>query len=220
VDAVGGSSASSHALSLGYRLGPGLNLSLYQTFQPNLDTPRSEELRTTVRTWGLGESWVFNQTLDHLNLSVERSFLSAGAMKTGLQGEAGHRFPFDHGEWRAGLAGRRFDQNQSLDLGFFNPQRYRYYGATAGGSLRREERWECTLDAWGGSQAINQTASQFSWGYTLAGTWSFTRVPVSLFASWSQSVAGLPVAETSDPSSYRDHTFRFGLRIRGTRWIW
>ena len=220
VDDVGGSAASSHALALGYRLGPGLNLALSQTYQPSLATPRAADLRTSVRSWGLGGSWVFNQTLDHLSLSAERAFLSAGAAKTGLQGSGGHRFPFEHGEWRAGLSTRLFDQNQSLDLGFFNPQRYRYYGATAGVSLRQEERWECTFDAWCGQQAVNQTPSQFSWGYTLAGTWSFPRTPLSLFAAWSQNVAGLPVAASSDPSSYRDHTLRLGLRIRGNRWIW
>ena len=220
VDDVGGSAATSHALNLGYRLGPGLNLSLSQTYQPNLATPRAVDLRTSLRTWGLGGSWVFNQTLDHLNLSVERTFLSAGAAKTGLQGSGGHRFPFERGEWRLGLALRRFDQDQSLNLGFFNPERYRYTGATAGVSLRREERWEATLDTWGGQQVVNQTPSQFSYGYTLAGTWSFTRLPISLFAAWSQSVAGLPVSNTVDPTSYRDHTLRFGLRLRGNRWIW
>ncbi len=220
VDDVGGAAASSHALALGFRLAPGLNLSLYQTYQPNLATPRATEFRTATRTWGLGGSWVFNQTLDHLNLSVERAFLSAGAAKTGLQAAGGHRVPFEHGEWRAGLATRLFDQDRSLNLGFFNPERYRYYGVTAGVSLRREERWECTLDAWGGSQAVNRASSQFSWGYTLAGTWSFPRTPLSLFAAWSQSVAGLPVAATDDPSSYRDHTLRLGLRLRGNRWMW
>ncbi len=219
-DDVGGSAASSHALAFGYRLGPGLNVSLYHSYQPNLATPRAVDLRTAIRTWGLGGSWVFNQTLDHLNLSVERSFLSAGAAKTSLQGGGGHRFPFEHGEWRAGLATRLFDQNQSLNLGFFNPQRYRYYGATAGVALRQEERWECTLDTWAGSQAVNRAPSQFSWGYTLSGTWSFPRTPLSLFAAWSQSVAGLPVAATDDPSSYRDHTLRLGLRLRGNRWMW
>jgi tetratricopeptide (TPR) repeat protein len=220
VDEVGGSAATSHALSLGWRPAPGLNLSLSQSFQPNLATPRAVDLRTDLRTWGLGGGWVFNHTLDQVGLSVERTFLSAGAMKTAWSASGGHRFPFEGGEWRGGLAARRFDQNLSLDLGFFNPQRYRYYGATAGLTLRREERWECTLDGWGGQQAVNEAATQFGWGYTLAGTWSFPRTPLSLFAAWSQSVAGLPVSASSDPSAYRDHTLRVGLRIRGQHWIW
>ena len=220
VDDVGGSAATSHALSLGYRAAPGLNLSLSQTYQPNLATPRAVDLRTSLRTWGLGGSWVFNQTLDHLSLAMERTFLSAGAAKTGILGSGGHRFPFEGGELRLGLALRRFDQDQSLNLGFFNPERYRYYGATAGLTVRREERWECTLDTWGGRQEVNQAPNQFGYGYTLAGTWSLVRLPLSLFAAWSQAVAGLPVSSAADPASYRDHTLRFGLRLRGKAWIW
>jgi Flp pilus assembly protein TadD len=131
VDAVGGASASFHNLSLGFRAAPGLNLHLSQALAPNLATPRAVDLRSTTRTWGLGGSWVFNQTLDHLNLSLERAFLSAGAARKGLRLEAGHRFPFEHGEGRVGIASRFTDQDQSLNLGFFNPQRYRYSRAIA-----------------------------------------------------------------------------------------
>jgi tetratricopeptide (TPR) repeat protein len=220
VNDVGGSPASTNALSLGYHLGPGLNLSLYESFQPNLATPRAEQLRTFVRTYGLGGAWVFNQTQDHLNLSVEKSYLSAGAEKKGVMGEVGHRFPIEGGEWRVGLSSRLMNQDKSLNLGFFNPEKYRYYGALAGASLRKEERWEVTLDAWAGQQTVNEAPTQFSWGYTLAGTWTFSQAPLALFAAWTQSHAGLPVSDVSDPSSYQDHTVRLGLRIRGKRWIW
>jgi tetratricopeptide (TPR) repeat protein len=215
VDDVGGAPASTHSLSLGVRAAPGLNIALSQTFGPSLATPLAIDLRTTIRTWGLDGNWVFNQTLDHLNLSFERAFLSAGATENGFRLDAGHRFPFEHGEWRAGLSSRLKDQNQILNVGFFNPDRYRYYGATAGASLSHEERWEVTLDAWGGSQTVNQASSQFSWGYIVAGNWSPKGSPLTLFASWGQSVAGLPISETADPSSYRDHTLRFGIKLRG-----
>jgi hypothetical protein len=221
VNDAGGSPASTHSLALSFRAAPGLNLALSQTFGPNLATPLAVGLRTTTRTWGLDGSWVFNQTLDHLNLSLNRAFLSAGATQNALRLDAGHRFPFEHGEWRAGLSSRILDQNQSLNVGFFDPERYRYYGATAGASLNHEERWEVALDAWGGSQTVNQGSSQFSWGYTLAGNWRpKVSSPLTLFASWGQSVAGLPIANTTDPSSYRDHTLRFGIKIRGNGWIW
>jgi tetratricopeptide (TPR) repeat protein len=221
VDDVGGSPASTHSLSLGARVAPGLNVALSQTLGPNLATPLAVDLRTITRTWGLDGSWVFNQTRDHLNWSLNRAFLSAGATVNVLRLDAGHRFPFEHGEWRAGFSGRIQDQNQSLNVGFFNPERYRYYGATGGVSLSHEERWEVTLDAWGGSQTVNQDPSQFSWGYALAGNWRpKVSSPLTLFASWGQSVAGLPITNTSDPSSYRDHTLRFGIKIRGNGWIW
>ncbi|WP_243382083.1 tetratricopeptide repeat protein [Geothrix alkalitolerans] len=220
VDDVGGDAAGFHSLALGWRAAPGLNLVLSHTFAPNLATPRAVDLRTFTRTWGLGGTWVFNQTLDHAALSLERAFLSPGAARTGVRAEAGHRFPIEWGEWRAGLAARFIDQDQSLRIGFFNPERYRYYGATAGVSARREERWEVALDGWGGSQVVNRTASQFTWGYTLAGTWTPGGSAATLFASWSQSVAGLPIADPTDPTSYRDHTLRFGIRIRGNRWFW
>ena len=68
---------------------------------------------------------------------------------------------------------------------------------------------------------MNQVSSQFSWGYTLAGNWRPKPAsPLLLFASWGQSVAGLPISNTTDPSSYRDHTLRFGMKIRGNGWIW
>ncbi|WP_257305455.1 tetratricopeptide repeat protein [Geothrix campi] len=220
VDDVAGEPAGFHSLALGWRAAPGLNLVLSHSFAPNLATPMAVDLRTYTRAWGLGGNWVFNQTLDHAALSLERAFISAGAARTGLRLEAGHRFPFEGGEWRAGLSSRLIDQDRSLRIGFFNPERYRYYGATAGASVRQEERWELALDAWGGNQTVNQASSQFTWGYTLAGTWTPGGSALSLFASWSQSVAGLPIADPTDPSSYRDHTLRLGLRIRGNRWIW
>jgi len=220
VDDVGGEPADFHSLALGWRAAPGLNLVLSHAFAPNLATPMAADLRTYTRTWGLGGAWVFNQTLDHVALSLERAFISAGAARSALRMEAGHRLPFEGGEWRAGLSSRLIDQDQSLRIGFFNPQRYRYYGATAGASLRQEERWELAFDAWGGRQTVNQTSSQFTWGYTLDATWTPGGSAVSLFASWGQSVAGLPIQDSLDPSAYRDHTLRFGVRIRGNRWIW
>jgi len=221
VDDVGGAPSSSHSLSLGLRAAPGLTVALSQTFGPDLATPLAVDLRTTIRTWGLDENWVFNQTLDHLNLSLNRAFLSAGATQNALRLDAGHRFPFEHGEWRLGFSSRLQEQNQVLNLGFFDPQHYRYYGATGGLSLTHEERWELALDAWAGSQTVNQDSSQFSWGYTLAGNWRPKPAsPLLLFASWGQSVAGLPISNTTDPSSYRDHTLRFGMKIRGNGWIW
>ncbi len=220
VDDVGGSPATTHSLALVARAAPGLNLGLSQTFGPNLDTPLAINLRTTIRTWTFDESWIFNQTLDHLNVSLNRAFLSEGATQNGLRLDAGHKFPFEHGEWRAGLSSRLQDQNQVLNRGFFDPEHYRYYGATGGVSLNREERWDVAFDVWAGSQTVNQASSQFSWGYTLAGNWSPKASPLTLFASWSQSVAGLPISDTTDPSSYRDHTLRFGIKIRGNGWIW
>ena len=220
VDDVGGEAAGFHSLALGWRVAKGLNLVLSHTFAPNLATPLAVDLRTYTRAWGLGGNWVFNQTLDHVGLSLDRSFLSAGAARTGLRTEAAHRFPFEAGEWRLGLSGRLIDQDRSLRIGFFNPERYRYYGATAGATLRREERWEVALDAWGGRQTVNQASSQFTWGYTLAATWTPGGSAVSLFGAWDQSVAGLPISDPLDPASYRDHTLRFGIRIRGNRWIW
>ncbi|GLH65788.1 tetratricopeptide repeat protein [Geothrix edaphica] len=220
VDDVGGEPASFHNLSLGLRAAPGLTLVLSHSAAPNLATPLAVDLRTYTRTWTLGGNWVFNQTLDHVGLSLDRAFLSAGAARTGLRLEAGQRFPVEGGEWRAGLSSRLIDQDRSLRLGFFNPERYRYYGATAGASARREERWELALDAWGGRQTVNQASSQFTWGYTVAATWTPGGSAASLFASWDQSVAGLPISDPLDPSSYRDHTLRFGIRIRGNRWIW
>lgn len=220
VDDVGGEAAGFHSFSLGWRAAPGLNLVLSHTFAPSLATPRAVDLRTFTRAWGLGGAWVFNQTLDHVTLSLDRGFLSADAARKGLRLEGGHRFPFAGGEARAGLATRLVDQDRSLRIGYFNPERYRYYGATAGASLRHEERWELALDAWGGRQTVNRTASQFTWGYTLAGTWTPGGSAIALFASWDQSVAGLPIADPLDPTSYRDHTLRFGIRVRGSRWIW
>ena len=67
---------------------------------------------------------------------------------------------------------------------------------------------------------LNQNASQFTWGYTATAAWTPGGSAVSLFATWDQSVAGLPISDPLDPTSYRDHTLRFGLRIRGNRWIW
>ncbi len=216
----GSDPATPLGLALGWRIAPALNLSLSQTLDPNLATPKAVSLHTSTRTWGLGASWGFNQTLDHLGGTVERALLPEEVARTGFRGEAGHRFPMDGGEWRAGVSTRWANQSRTLDLGFFNPQRYRYYGLTAGGTLSQEGRWELTLDAWGGRQTVNQDSSQFSWGYTLAGSWSPGPSFLTLFASWSQSVAGLPIADPIDPSNYRDHTARFGLRLRGNRKIW
>ena len=219
-DDVGGAPASSHTLSLNLRAAPGLNLSLYQSFAPVVATPKATDLRTSIRTWGLNGNWVFNQTLDTLGATLDRGFLSAGPSRNSLRLEGTHRFPLEGGEVRLGLASRLIDQDETLNLGFFNPQRYRYYGATAGATRRREERWELALDAWAGHQTVNQSAGQFSWGYTLSGTWTPVGSSAAMFASWSQSVAGLPISDSTAPTNYRDHTLRFGVRIRGNRWPW
>jgi len=176
-------------------------------------TPAAIDLRGWMATLDGSLHWTFGEGRSALGAGAGYARLGAGSERTGafLSGE--HRVPLSRGNLRAGFLARGFGYTETLPLGFFNPERYRYAGLTLGASFRQGRRLEVDADLRGGGQKVNRDAVQLAWGYGVSATWRPESWPLQLFAAWSQSFAGLPVADPGDPRSYRESAVRVGLRV-------
>lgn len=222
---VGGRPAWGYGLGLGWAVMPGLDLSLAHERSLALFTPDAVGLRTAFAATDLGATWRFGQGRHALSGGLGQTKVSSeGLDQTSTRqshtASYEYRFPVALLDLRGGLMTRAFGYDPSLALGFFNPERYRWNGLFGSATWRRGKVLEVALGAQAGRQTVNHDPSQFTWSYRAGITWSPRPWPVDLSATWSQSVAGLPVTTTQDPSAYREHTLRLGVRIRGDRWIW
>jgi hypothetical protein len=145
------------------------------------------------------------------------AWISAGSTRAALRVTGEHRRTIRALALRAGFLARAFGYSETLPLGFFNPERYRYGGLTGGATFRRGRLVELDAALQGGFQRVNDDDTQFAWGYALGVAVAPSRWPVQLTAGWAQSFAGLPVTVPEDPSEYRESTFRFGLRVHDPR---
>lgn len=199
----------------GAKLLPGLRLQL-DFARSLLDfTPTAVDHRGSILTADLGLSWSPGDGLDVFSLGGGVGSLSAGSHR--LSGYAGYerRVPLSWVELRAGAVGRIFGYSETLSLGFFNPERFRYVGLTAAATFKRARQLLIGVDLRGGVQRVNDDPAQFAWGYGLSAEWLLLEGRLALFGSWSHSIAGLPVTQPADPEHYREHTFVVGVRGRG-----
>lgn len=215
---VGANSASGYSLALGYAPRPGVDLRLDQGRSWAIYTPAALALRTAFTTTDLSATWRLGQDRHTLSAGLGHAGVSAGSTRSSYVASYEYRFPVLALDLRGGLLSRGFDYSESLPLGFFNPLRYRWNGLTGSLGWHRGRSFESSLILRAGQQTVNGSTAQFTWGYSLALIWNPRPWPLSAFASWSQSVAGLPVVDPTDASQYRDHTLRFGLRIKGGHW--
>ncbi len=217
---LGGASASSHSLGLGWGPLPGLSFTLEQSRQLAVWTPSALGQRIALTGLDLGATWRPGGGTTSLGAGGGRQSLSAGSTRTSFFVALEHRLPFTWGDLHGGLSTRGFGYSETLPLGFFNPGRYRYQGATLGTAWRRGREVELGLDARVGRQSVNQDPAQTTWGWSASASWRPGLGPVLAFASFGTTKAGLPVTTTTDPASYEEHTLRFGVRIRGPRGLW
>ncbi len=178
-------------------------------------TPRALASRTAIDALDLSGSWTFKSGAHVVRGGAGRQSLSAGSTRNSALLAYEHRWSITSLRLRSGAVARRFGYSKSLPLGFFNPERYRYAGVTAGASFAGNARWDMSCDLNAGWQAVDDAARQFAWGYSIGAGWSSARRRLSIYVTWATSVAGLPVTDAVDPSSYRDNTLRLSLRVRG-----
>lgn len=216
----GGEAATAHSLSLGWSPRPDLSLQLEQARQLATWTPAATATRVALSGLDLSGTWRPGGGTTLLSAGGGRARVSAGSLRRSFFIALEHRRPFAWGDLHGGLSARGFGYSESLPLGFFNPERYRYQGLALGASWRRGRELELGLDARLGRQTVNQDPARTTWGWSAAASWRPGSGPALLFATWGQVVAGLPVTTAVDPASYREHTLRFGLRIRGPQRFW
>ena len=227
VSDVGGVSASGYVLGLGYTLSPGLDLTVNRERSYALFTPQALAFRTVFVSTDLGATWRFGQGRHAVNGSVGQTDVTAsGGISVLTSTRRSHalsyefRFPVTLFDLRGGLLTRSFGYSQTLPLGFFNPESYRWDGAFTTATWRRGRIFEVMVGAQTGSQTVNGGHSQFTWAYRTGLTWCPPSCPLDYSIWWTQSQAGLPVTTPLDPSAYREHTLGFSLKLRGTHWIW
>jgi tetratricopeptide (TPR) repeat protein len=224
---AGGEPAWGYALRLGYTPLPGLDLSLARERSFALFTPQAAELRTVFLATDLGATWRFGQGRHALGAGLGQADITSAANGVALASTRHnhtawyeYRFPVTVLDVRGGVLTRGLGYSQTLPLGFFNPDSYRWSGAFGTATWRRGRILEVALGAQIGSQTVNGGQAQSTWSYRAGVTWTPQAWPADLSIWWAQSMAGLPVTVTADPSAYREHTLGLSLKIRGKAWIW
>ena len=214
-DDFGGAAASAWSLGTGARLAPGWQWSAKLSRQLLDFTPAAIARRGALRGLDSSLEWTPGNGRSSVSLGLGRAWLSAGSERESFYLAARQRLPLAALDWRVGAVARGFGYSETRDLGFFNPERYRFLGLTSGMAWRRARQYELRLDLQAGQQRVNDDASQFTWAYTLGGERLLPGQRWALFAEWSGSRAGLPVAAAGDPADYRENSLTLGLRWRG-----
>lgn len=213
-DDLGGEAATGWSAGLQARLAPGVDLGLEAGHAWLTFTPAATDLRGGIHTLEASLGWQLPDQRTRLDVGVGQGRLSAGSTRRSWMVALGHRWPLPWGEARGGALVRRFGYSETLPLGFFNPERFEYAGATGGLMVKRGRLWSADLALRGGWQRVNGGERAFAWGYAAVVNWNPGAGKVTGFLSWSQSLAGLPVVDPADPASYREHTLALGARLR------
>jgi tetratricopeptide (TPR) repeat protein len=215
-----------YALGVDYTPLPGLGLSLANEKGLALFTPQSVSRHTAFVTTDLGASWRFGQGHHTLRAGLGHAGFRATVLgeeqsssRKSWLASYEYRFPVTAFDLRAGAMVRDFGYSRTLNLGFFNPESYRWTGAFTSATWRSGRTLELSMGVTAGSQTVNHAAGEFTWSYRLGTTWSPRSWPVDLSLWWNQSFAGLPVTTPIDPSTYQEHTLGISLRVRASGWM-
>ena len=224
---VGGETAWGYALGLGFAPIPGLDLSLARERSLALFTPQAVTLRSVFLATDLGATWRFGQGRHALSAGLGQADVTSNlagpdssTTRRSRSASYEYRFPVTALDLRGGLMTRSFGYDPSLSLGFFAPESYHWNGAFGSATWRRGRVLELGLGLQAGRQTVNEAPGQFTWNYRLGITWRPGPWPVDLSGWWSQSLAGLPVTTTADPSAYREHTLGCSIRVRSRHRPW
>ncbi len=175
-------------------------------------TPSAAAKRIAMDTLEAGATWAPGAWV--VDGGVARAKISAGSTRSSIALSGERRFKLTPFQLRTGAVVRGFGYSETLPLGFFNPERYRFGGLTAGVTLRRARAWEVSFDARGGWQRVNDDPRQFAWGWGLSGSWQPGGGRWTVTAGYAASRAGLPTVSSADPAAYRDHTVRAAVRVQ------
>jgi tetratricopeptide (TPR) repeat protein len=212
---LAGSPATGQNAGLAWRIRPGLDLGLSYARTLAIYTPGAYRQRVALAGPEASLAWSFLNGRNLVSLGYGRAHVSAGSDRTSHLLAYEHRIPVSWGQLRAGLLTREFGYSRTLSLGFFNPERYRFHGASLGLGYHHGRVFEFSLDGRGGWQKVNQDSRQSTWSYTAYAAWNLPWLPASLFASLGEGKSGLPIQDPTDPKAYRERTVRFGLKFLG-----
>lgn len=209
---LGGAPATGHQLGLGWRIAKGISLNLSTGRSWAYFTPKAVDARVSFLTYD-GALAFFSPT-QTLRLSTGRADLSAGTTRKTWLGTYEYRWRLAPVTLSLGAVTRGMDYSKTLNLGFFNPERYRFNGLTGGIGVE-EGGFSASLLARRGRQVVNQQPTKTAWGYDGDLAWRPEGSPITFFAAWSEGFAGLPIVDPTAADQYKEHTLRLGLRVTG-----
>ena len=213
---LGGDPAGFHNLTVLWRLGQGAELSLAQGRTVVGFTPQAVAQRIGIQSTDL--ALALSGFEDSLRLQGGTATVSAGNRRTTWSAAYEHRWRVSPVTLSGGLTARSLGFSETLPLGFWNPGRYRFYGATGGAAFERG-RFSMTVDGRWGRQVTDQQAWTTGRGYGANLSWGLGRSPFTLLLGWSDSTSGLNTVNASDPSTYHEQFVRWGVRMAGP-WHW
>lgn len=213
---LGGDPAGFHRLGLLWRLGHGAEVNLTQGRSVIVFTPQAVAQRVGIQSTDL--AFTLAGFADVLRLQAGTASVSAGNRRTTWSGAYEHRWRLSPITLSAGLTSRGMGYSETLPLGFWNPRHYLFHGAT-GSAAFEHGRFALSVEGRWGRQVTDQQAWTTGKGYAANLSWGLGRSPVTLLLGWSDSTSGLNAVSVTDPNTYREQSFRWGLRVAGP-WRW
>ena len=213
---LGGDPAGFHQLGLAWRLGHGAELDLVQGRSVVVFTPQATAQRVGIQSTDLAFSLTGFE--DVLRLQGGTASVSAGNDRKTWSAAYEHHWRLSPVTLSAGLTSLGLGYSETLPLGFWNPERYIFHGVTGGAAFERG-RFSCSVQGRWGRQVTDQQGWSTGQGYGANLSWGIGRSPLTLLLGWSSSTSGINAVSASDPSTYREQTFRWGLRVAGP-WRW
>jgi hypothetical protein len=212
ITGLGGDPAGFHHLGVVWRMGSGAELSVVQGRSVVVLTPQAVAERIGIQSTDLAFS--LSGFTDLLQLQAGTASLSAGSRRTTWTAAYEHRWRVSPVTLSGGLISRSLSYSEILPLGFWNPGRYRFYGATGGAAFERG-RFAISVDGRWGRQVTDQQPWSIGKGYGANLSYGIGRSPFTLLLGWSDSTSSLNTVSAADPGAYREQLFRWGLRVAG-----
>lgn len=212
ISGLGGDPAGFHRFGMLWRMGHGAELNVVQGRSVIVFTPQAVAQRVGLQSTDL--AFTLAGFADTLRLQGGTATVSAGNRRTTWSAAYEHRWRVSPVTLAAGLTSRGMSFSETLPLGFWNPNRYLFHGAT-GSAAFEHGRFACSVEGRWGRQVTDQQAWTTGKGYSANLSWGLGRTPITLLMGWSDSTSGLNAVSVSDPQTYREQTFRWGLRVAG-----
>ena len=209
---IGGAPATGHRLGFGWRLAKGIDLNLATGRTVAYFTPMAMANRVGIQTYD--GALAFSSPAQSLRLAVGGATLSTDTTRKNWLGTYEYRWRFNPVALSLGLVTRGMDYSKTLNLGFFNPERYRFNGVTGGGGIEKDG-FSANLVVRRGRQVVNQQPTKNAWGYDGDISWRPEGTSITGFLAWSEGFAGLPTVDPTSADQYKEHTLRIGIRVTG-----
>ncbi len=210
LDGIGTEPASAHQVGLGWRAYRGVEFSLSHGLSWAAFTPRALDLRVGI--WATEGALTLTSPHQVLRLSGGSADTSAGNSRRTWLATYDWRWRFGPTTLTTGVLTRGLGYDRSLDLGFFNPERYRFHALTLGVG-HEQGGFSGNLGIRGGRQVVNDQPWKGAWGYDGDLSWRPAGTSFVIFAAASYSSAGIPVTNPAAANEYWERSWRVGLRL-------